>query len=671
MDQSLGQQGTNSVLAAGAGAGARGRVGHGCVLLQLAVRWPAGYPEDDGLAAARQLLGGSCQVAGGAGGVQGDAAEGGDVGTVQLVAVTRLGREQQPVICLTANPGGGEGLVQLADGSLWRYLPAPLSPEGGGGGCGGSARLLPLGPAACFPVPCPHMMAAPPLLDQASWPCPLTQPAPCPCPAAASPRPECCWPAVLGRHPAGCGGDLLLPALPGAWWAQQQHSRSPTASTKAGRTHSLTAGGFVHQERTEAGAGGTVAQRRMTVEQDGLKAAMQAAMRPLAESAAARDVSVRAVEAGARLVAAPSGGTQLVMQLPRGNLEAVCPRPLVLAAVASALDTLDFAAAWALATAQRLDLNLLVDWAWPSFLAAAPTFVAAVPSPSDLNDLLFALRPDSVCAPGGMYANIAGRGADRPRDGKRGASAGQVTRRPGHMLARWAHVGEGSAAGVDELTAHDATLPEGQSQGAALPPLPGQLPDAEIQRLLSQGGKVTAVCAAIRAAVLARMAHASSNGAPGVGADGVSRSLPGSSASAASAELLSVVVTSWARSQPPDLGQALSVIKQAKEQALVCGEGAGGGSGGPGPAERALRGLLLHVEPEAAYRAALALYDLPLAFMVITHAQRDPGEFLAELQRLSAPPDPHMRCAAIDLHLGRYPLALKHLVAAGQPAFPQ
>ncbi|GFH27339.1 uncharacterized protein HaLaN_25644, partial [Haematococcus lacustris] len=33
-------------------------------------------------------------------------------------------------------------------------------------------------------------------------------------------------------------------------------------------------------------------------------------------------------------------------------------------------------------------------------------------------------------------------------------------------------------------------------------------------------------------------------------------------------KLLSVVVTSWARSQPPDLGQALSVIKQAKEQAL-------------------------------------------------------------------------------------------------------
>lgn len=43
--------------------------------------------------------------------------------------------------------------------------------------------------------------------------------------------------------------------------------------------------------------------------------------------------------------------------------------------------------------------------------------------------------------------------------------------------------------------------------------------------------------------------------------------------------------------------------------------------GGGGAAERALRGLLLHVDVDAAYRAALGLYELPLAFMVVTHAQ--------------------------------------------------
>lgn len=47
----------------------------------------------------------------------------------------------------------------------------------------------------------------------------------------------------------------------------------------------------------------------------------------------------------------------------------------------------------------------------------------------------------------------------------------------------------------------------------------------------------------------------------------------------------------------------------------------GSSNTGEGPAERALRALLLHVEAGAAYKAALGLYDLPLAFMVVNHAQ--------------------------------------------------
>jgi elongator complex protein 1 len=71
---------------------------------------------------------------------------------------------------------------------------------------------------------------------------------------------------------------------------------------------------------------------------------------------------------------------QAVLQMPRGNLEAVRPRALVLPAVAAALDAADFAGAWQLATANRLDLNVLVDHAWPRFLAQAPAFVQQVGS---------------------------------------------------------------------------------------------------------------------------------------------------------------------------------------------------------------------------------------------------------------------------------------------------
>ena len=59
--------------------------------------------------------------------------------------------------------------------------------------------------------------------------------------------------------------------------------------------------------------------------------------RPTAAHAAANDVVSRAVEAGAYLVAAPAGDVRLIMQMPRGNLETISPRALVLSGIASSL----------------------------------------------------------------------------------------------------------------------------------------------------------------------------------------------------------------------------------------------------------------------------------------------------------------------------------------------
>ena len=68
-------------------------------------------------------------------------------------------------------------------------------------------------------------------------------------------------------------------------------------------------------------------------------------------------------------------------------------------------------------------------------------------------------------------------------------------------------------------------------------------------------------------------------------------------------------------------------------------------------------------------RAALGMYELPLAYMVIAHSQRDPGEYLLELQSFAGKPSPALRHHAIDAHLGRWPRALRHLVAAGEQHF--
>ena len=66
-----------------------------------------------------------------------------------------------------------------------------------------------------------------------------------------------------------------------------------------------------------------------------------------------------------------------------------------------------------------------------------------------------------------------------------------------------------------------------------------------------------------------------------------------------------------------------------------------------------------------AYQAALGLYQLPTAYMVISASQKDPAEHLAELQELAATPPGPLRHFAINKKLGRHDKALASLVEAG------
>ena len=63
-----------------------------------------------------------------------------------------------------------------------------------------------------------------------------------------------------------------------------------------------------------------------------------------------------------------------------------------------------FGEAWRLATVNRVDLNVLVDYAWPRFLEHGAQFVAAVGDDQAVCDLLAALKEGSVTAAGGLYA---------------------------------------------------------------------------------------------------------------------------------------------------------------------------------------------------------------------------------------------------------------------------
>ena len=63
------------------------------------------------------------------------------------------------------------------------------------------------------------------------------------------------------------------------------------------------------------------------------------------------------------------------------------------------------------------------------------------------------------------------------------------------------------------------------------------------------------------------------------------------------------------------------------------------------------------------------MYVVELAYMVVAHSQRDPGEYLLELQRFAALGAGALQRHAIDMHLGRWHSALRHLAAAGAEHF--
>lgn len=102
-------------------------------------------------------------------------------------------------------------------------------------------------------------------------------------------------------------------------------------------------------------------------------------------------------ERGAVLVAALGEEAGVLIQTPRGNLETLYPRELVLATAARLLRTRQYAQALEVCRRHRLDLNLVVDYGgWERFVENAPAFVRAVGSPAKVAELVTALHGGDV-----------------------------------------------------------------------------------------------------------------------------------------------------------------------------------------------------------------------------------------------------------------------------------
>ncbi|KAF9529755.1 Elongator complex protein 1 [Crepidotus variabilis] len=100
------------------------------------------------------------------------------------------------------------------------------------------------------------------------------------------------------------------------------------------------------------------------------------------------DWFVRKVERGSRIVVAIPSSMSLVLQMPRGNLETINPRPLVMEVVKQDLNSGDYRKAFFACRKHRVDLNVIVDHDSERFMQDIPIFIDQIPEVDHLNLLL-------------------------------------------------------------------------------------------------------------------------------------------------------------------------------------------------------------------------------------------------------------------------------------------
>lgn len=94
--------------------------------------------------------------------------------------------------------------------------------------------------------------------------------------------------------------------------------------------------------------------------------------------------AIRPIDRGSTIVAGLHGDVRVVLQAPRGNLETVAPRPVVLRRVHSLAKAREYRDAFLLSRRQRIDMNILVDADFDGFLESLPVFVDQVREPNHL-----------------------------------------------------------------------------------------------------------------------------------------------------------------------------------------------------------------------------------------------------------------------------------------------
>lgn len=108
------------------------------------------------------------------------------------------------------------------------------------------------------------------------------------------------------------------------------------------------------------------------------------------------DERCRSIERGAKLVTVMPSIFALVLQMPRGNLETIYPRALVLAGIRDSIRKKKYKKAFLACRNQRVDMNILHDHDPPQFISNVDLFIDQVQKVEHIDLFLSQLREEDV-----------------------------------------------------------------------------------------------------------------------------------------------------------------------------------------------------------------------------------------------------------------------------------
>ena len=104
------------------------------------------------------------------------------------------------------------------------------------------------------------------------------------------------------------------------------------------------------------------------------------------------DERCRSIERGGRLVTVMPSKFAVVLQMPRGNLETIYPRALVLAGIRTFIDRKDYLSAFLACRNQIVDMNILHDYNPRQFMESVQLFVDQVKRIDFIDEFLSRLK---------------------------------------------------------------------------------------------------------------------------------------------------------------------------------------------------------------------------------------------------------------------------------------